>query len=289
MKLSWFCFLLLASPFMYAGEVNTNTATVKEFITAVNGHNLAKMGLLLANNHVFVDAVGSKVEGKESTLATWKGYLQWFPDYAIKAEQLIQNGDTVVVFGQISGTFYKGQTDSANGHWHLPAAIRAVARNGKIEFWQVYADTKAPSDVLNRYSDTAAADKVQGFGGVFFKSANPKELAAWYDKHLGTSFGQQGFSLFWWRDYESKQAASTTFAIFKQSSTYFNPGAKPFMFNFRVTDLNATLNRLKREGVTVVGDVQNFDYGKFGWILDGDSNKIELWEPKDEENQFGKK
>ena len=54
------------------------------------------------------------------------------------------------------------------------------------------------------------------------------------------------------------------------------------MINYRVDDLEAMLERLKSEGVTVVGDIESYDYGKFGWIMDPEGNKIELWEPIDE-------
>ena len=53
------------------------------------------------------------------------------------------------------------------------------------------------------------------------------------------------------------------------------------MFNYRVENLEELLKILKEEGVTVVGDMETYDYGKFGWIMDHDGNKIELWEPID--------
>ena len=53
------------------------------------------------------------------------------------------------------------------------------------------------------------------------------------------------------------------------------------MMNFRVEYLHELLAVLKEEGVTHVGDVEEYDYGKFGWILDPEGNKIELWEPID--------
>jgi D-3-phosphoglycerate dehydrogenase len=53
------------------------------------------------------------------------------------------------------------------------------------------------------------------------------------------------------------------------------------MQNFRVHDLDALLEKLKAEGVTIIGTPESFDYGKFGWILDPEGNKIELWQPND--------
>jgi predicted enzyme related to lactoylglutathione lyase len=54
------------------------------------------------------------------------------------------------------------------------------------------------------------------------------------------------------------------------------------MMNYRVENLEELLEVLKAEGVTIVGEMQTYAYGKFGWILDPDGNKIELWEPLDE-------
>lgn len=284
--MAFFCCLVLTCCFTIAKPVkNGGAATVNHFIAALNKHDVKEIYALLSEDHLFIDAGGQQVSGAEKVLAGWKGYFDWFPDYTIEVEQLFINGDTAALFGYASGTFAKADTA---GHWRIPASWKAVVHEGKIKSWQMFADTRLTSEILNRYSGAGGNDKLQGFGGVFFKSEHPKELKAWYDTHLGTTFGTMGFSLFWWRDYETKQGASTSFSIFKASSDYFNPSNSPFMFNFRVGDLEATLNRLKAEGVTVVGDIQSFDYGKFGWILDGDGNKIELWEPKDEEHQFGK-
>ena len=72
------------------------------------------------------------------------------------------------------------------------------------------------------------------------------------------------------------------FSFFKDDSTYFNPSEKPFMINFRVHNLEQLLEELKKEGIQITGDVEVFEYGKFGWIMDPEGNKIELWEPIDE-------
>ncbi len=123
---------------------------------------------------------------------------------------------------------------------------------------------------------------VTGIGGVFIKSKDAKALAAWYDKHLGFSFGNGLYVNFKWVN-ENNQAepGSTVFSFFKQESDYFAPSAAPFMINFRVNDLEALMKVLKEEGITIVGDILVEDYGKFGWIVDPDGNKVELWEPKD--------
>ena len=122
--------------------------------------------------------------------------------------------------------------------------------------------------------------KVTGIGGVFFKSADPKALVAWYGKHLGLKTDDYG-STFWWQDKNGKDC-STQWSPFKADTTYFQPSEKAFMQNFRVHNLEVLLQNLKQEGVTIVGEIESYDYGKFGWILDPEGNKIELWEPIDQ-------
>jgi predicted enzyme related to lactoylglutathione lyase len=120
--------------------------------------------------------------------------------------------------------------------------------------------------------------KITGIGGVFFKARNPQQLMEWYDRHLGLKF-QNGFIQLKWADDPNKTTGSTTLAMFKEDSTYFNPGEKPYMINFRVSDLRTLLTELREKGVTIAGDMQEYDYGRFGWIIDPEGNKLELWEP----------
>ena len=72
----------------------------------------------------------------------------------------------------------------------------------------------------------------------------------------------------------------TVFSIFEDSTKYFEPSQKYFMINFRVNNLESLLEEMKIEGVTIVGGIEKYDYGNFGWIMDPEGNKIELWEPK---------
>jgi len=107
--------------------------------------------------------------------------------------------------------------------------------------------------------------RVTGLGGFFFKTKDPKTTKEWYGKHLGLPVDDYGCS-FWWK---------------KEDTNYFAPSKKEFMMNFRVENLVALLKILKDEGVTIVGEIEEYEYGKFGWILDPEGNKIELWEPID--------
>lgn len=124
-----------------------------------------------------------------------------------------------------------------------------------------------------------AEKRVTGIGGVFFKSKNPKELVSWYAKHLGLKTDDYG-STFWWKDKKGNDC-STQWSPFKDDTTYFAPSEKQFMQNFRVIDLESLLIKLSQEGVTIIGEMETYDYGKFGWIIDLEGNKIELWEAVD--------
>jgi predicted enzyme related to lactoylglutathione lyase len=119
--------------------------------------------------------------------------------------------------------------------------------------------------------------RVTGIGGLFFKTKNPKETINWYKKHLGFDTNDYG-STFLWNNKDGNEC-SIQWSPFAENTTYFEPSTKDFMFNYCVENLVELLKVLKDEGVTIVGDIQEYDYGKFGWILDNDGNKIELWQP----------
>jgi predicted enzyme related to lactoylglutathione lyase len=122
--------------------------------------------------------------------------------------------------------------------------------------------------------------RVRGIGGVFFKSENPEALRAWYVRHLGiVSEGENG-AIFKWNQPDSpSQENCTVWGIFPSTTEYFGKTKASLMVNYVVNDLHATLKALRDEGVWVDSKVEEYDYGRFGWILDLDGNRIELWEP----------
>lgn len=120
---------------------------------------------------------------------------------------------------------------------------------------------------------------VQGIGGIFFKSQDPEELASWYERHLGLADLGDGV-IFGWRKYDRPdQVGHTIWSPFSADTTYFEPSEASWMVNFRVDDLDETLERLDEQGVEIDEDVEDSEYGRFGWALDPEGNKIELWEP----------
>ena len=121
---------------------------------------------------------------------------------------------------------------------------------------------------------------VMSIWGVFIKSQDPKKLQAWYEEHLGIEPDAHGSVVFKWREKDDpEQVGYTVWAPFKQDTKYFDPSTAPFMVNFRVADLYGLLEQLRAEGVTVADETEEHEYGKFGWIMDPDGNRVELWEP----------
>lgn len=123
--------------------------------------------------------------------------------------------------------------------------------------------------------------KVTGVGGVFFKSNDPKAMNEWYVKNLGLPVGQYGTTFEWVDAEDPSVKGSTSWCLFPENTKYFNPSEKPFMINYRVDNLVALVEELKKENVTIVDELAEYDYGKFIHVLDPEGNIIELWEPKD--------
>ena len=122
--------------------------------------------------------------------------------------------------------------------------------------------------------------KVTGIGGIFFKAKDPDNLREWYRQHLGIESEKWGGFAFHWSEDPQTDGGATAWSIFPESSKYFDPSTQPFMINFRVANLQELLAELRAAGVDVdpkSGDESEF--GKFGWVMDPEGNRVELWEP----------
>lgn len=135
--------------------------------------------------------------------------------------------------------------------------------------------TKYRKLVLER----APMKKVTGIGGVFFKSQDPASLKEWYRTHLGIDAGEYGATFSWRETDDSSKEGQTVWSPFPKDTKYFDPSSAPFMINYRVADLDSLLKELRAAGVTVDDRVETYDYGRFGWVMDPEGNRIELWEP----------
>lgn len=120
--------------------------------------------------------------------------------------------------------------------------------------------------------------RVTGIGGIFFKSSDPAALGAWYRDHLGLDLTEWGGAVFRWGGAGSP-ARATMWSPFAQDTTYMAPGTASFMINFRVAELDALLAALRAEGCNVIDKTEISEQGRFGWVVDPEGNKVELWQP----------
>ena len=122
--------------------------------------------------------------------------------------------------------------------------------------------------------------RVTGIGGIFFKAKDAPALHAWYKRHLGIDVQDWGGASFTWADAEGKPVGGTTaWLINSADSKQFAPSTASFMVNYRVDDLDDLLDALREEGCNVLDKTDDSEYGKFGWVIDPEGNKVELWQP----------
>ncbi len=134
---------------------------------------------------------------------------------------------------------------------------------------------------ITKQNKATTMKKVTGIGGIFFKCKDPNKMREWYKTHLGFDTNAYGATFEWYEGADSTKKGQTQWSPFAETTKYFEPSTKDFMINYRVENLEALVEELKKEGVTVVDSVESYDYGKFVHILDTEGNKVELWEPKD--------
>jgi ketosteroid isomerase-like protein len=112
------------------------------FVDRINRHDLGGLVALMTDDHRFVDGLGQEVRGREHMEKGWLGYFAWFPDYTIKVDDAMSNGNVVAMFGSAQGTYAGKANLGAEAHWEIPAAWKAVVRDESVSEWQVYADNE---------------------------------------------------------------------------------------------------------------------------------------------------
>ena len=122
--------------------------------------------------------------------------------------------------------------------------------------------------------------QVKGIGGVFFKAKDPAKLQVWYIEHLGITPETDGYVSFWWKQVDKPEDQYTVWSPFPADTRYFEPSNAPFMINYIVDDLDGLLAELRAKGVQVDDKVEEMEYGRFGWAIDPEGNRFELWQPK---------
>jgi predicted enzyme related to lactoylglutathione lyase len=124
--------------------------------------------------------------------------------------------------------------------------------------------------------------KVLGVGGIFFKSPDPQKLNAWYAQWLGLPVETESgvtFGAFYPKTMPEK--GYTVWSAFGADTNYFAPSQQEFMFNLVVDDIEAAIAQVKEGGAAIIGKIEKSEYGRFGWFMDPDGNKVELWQPPD--------
>jgi predicted enzyme related to lactoylglutathione lyase len=116
--------------------------------------------------------------------------------------------------------------------------------------------------------------RVAGIGGVFLRARDPEALRAWYREQLGITIEDWGGF-----NFEAQHGDVTVWSIFPADTEYW-PREQQVMVNYRVRDLDALLAELRAAGVEVDDKVEDHEYGRFGWAVDPEGNRFELWEPK---------
>lgn len=145
------------------------------------------------------------------------------------------------------------------------------------------------SIITKNATDNTIMKRVTSIGGIFFKCKEPKKMREWYKTHLGLNTNQYGTVFEWRQATDSSKKGFSQWSPFGEKTKYFEPSTKEFMINYRVENLQALIEELKKEGVTITDTMETADYGKFVHIMDIEGNKIELWEPNDiEYEKLGK-
>ena len=121
------------------------------------------------------------------------------------------------------------------------------------------------------------AERVAGLGGIFFRARDPDALRVWYAEHLGIEMEDYGTT------FKAVEGDQTVWAPFAADTDYFGPSGQQLMVNYRVRDLDAMLEQLRASGIQVDERVHDMEFGRFGWAVDPEGNRFELWQPPGEE------
>ena len=115
------------------------TDIVTRFVARINDHDPAGLAALMTEDHLFIDALDTRVAGRTAMRSGWEQYFRMVPDYWITIDRMLQDGSTVALFGAAGGT-YEGAVGGKHGPWSIPAAWLAEIRGEQIAVWRVYAD-----------------------------------------------------------------------------------------------------------------------------------------------------
>ena len=127
---------------------------VLRFVDAINEHNLEELTELMTDDHIFVDTLGRRINGVRKIQETWQKFIDMFPDYTVSVTEIFQKGTIIGIFGRASGTYTLRGKGVSEGHWEIPAAWKAIVKDGRIALWQIIADFEPVRQILSRHSET---------------------------------------------------------------------------------------------------------------------------------------
>lgn len=133
-------------------SVENSVAIVRAFVEKINAHEVAGLCALMAEEHIFVDSLGTTIQGRETMRTGWTGYFNWFPDYQISVTDILVRDHFVGLFGVARGTYNAGGKLLEENKWEIPAAWRAAVKDGLIAEWRVYADNSRVLRIMEKYA-----------------------------------------------------------------------------------------------------------------------------------------
>ncbi len=115
------------------------------FIEAINRHDLDRLAGIMAEDHVFIDLAGDRVEGKEAILAGWNDCFRCHPEYMIHITGIDGIGDNVVLAGRTTGSHL---ALSRLGEYRQSLLWVATIRHHRVAGWRLLPDAPASHRAL---------------------------------------------------------------------------------------------------------------------------------------------
>lgn len=113
---------------------------VKGYIARINAGDPAGLATVAGTDPRFIDATGTEFK---LTSEAWARFFEDFPDYRVRVEEILSEGESVAVFGTASGSFRAKGNTVPGAAWSFPAAWKAIVRDGKLIEWRIYGDIEA--------------------------------------------------------------------------------------------------------------------------------------------------
>lgn len=131
---------------------------ISMFIDLINAHDADGICKNVTKDHSFYDSMGVNITGIENLKDAWGSLFSLFPDYKIEAKEILVEEGEVVIFGEISGTFWVDDDDVKNKKWKVLSAWRVMTEEGKISQWRVFTDME-PIREMKRLAKNGSKEK----------------------------------------------------------------------------------------------------------------------------------